>query len=173
MVSILLSSIVIVLYIASVDVELSQATKSLYIAPYVNKTHPCDTHGPGCQSELSNILVRYIVDVEDDSPVQPDEIVLTPHATVLPGNLFNIWNVPPATDGHAYVISVTSFNHVFPVEPSPVVCGENVGVIFQDHVAELVEDCQLVASVDLLDTTAGCVTYGRYGVSTRIWELTR
>ncbi len=66
-VSILISSIIVVFYIVNLNLEMPKATKAVYIAPYVNKTHPCDTHVPSCQAELQNILVQYVLDDKDGS----------------------------------------------------------------------------------------------------------
>jgi len=66
-VSILLSSIIVVIYAVNLNVEISEVTKAVYIAPYLNKTHPCDTHVPSCQAELPNILVQYTIDWNDGS----------------------------------------------------------------------------------------------------------
>lgn len=32
-----------------------------YIAPYINNTHPCYTHGSGCMGELPNQFISYTV----------------------------------------------------------------------------------------------------------------
>ncbi len=38
---------------------------AVYIAPYINNTHPCDQHAASCTGELPNIMVRYVIDSGD------------------------------------------------------------------------------------------------------------
>ncbi|MFQ5819636.1 MAG: CueP family metal-binding protein [Candidatus Heimdallarchaeota archaeon] len=44
-----------------------QGETAVYIAPYINNTHPCDQHAASCTGELSNIVVRYVIDSGDRS----------------------------------------------------------------------------------------------------------
>ena len=47
----------------------------VYIAPYITNTHPCYTHAVGsCQGELTNTVVKYVIDSGDQSVHIEDEI---------------------------------------------------------------------------------------------------
>ena len=47
----------------------------VYIAPYNTNTHPCYTHASGsCQGELTNTVVKYVIDSGDQSIHIEDEI---------------------------------------------------------------------------------------------------
>ncbi len=65
--AIVISSFVVVIFLANSNFGISEATKSAYVAPYLSYTHPCGTHVPTCQAELTNTLVQYSVDEIDGS----------------------------------------------------------------------------------------------------------
>jgi len=97
MASILVSSLVVILYIA--NLEIVDATKAVNVAPYINETHPCGTHAPGCQSELTNVLVRYTLDSKDGS------LQVQKTATTEDNGFFTI--VVPAKKHYNIIMSVT------------------------------------------------------------------
>ncbi len=65
--AIVISSLVVIILLANSNFGISEATKSAYVAPYLSYTHPCGTHVPTCQAELTNTLVHYSVDEIDGS----------------------------------------------------------------------------------------------------------
>ncbi|MFQ5821753.1 MAG: CueP family metal-binding protein [Candidatus Heimdallarchaeota archaeon] len=44
-----------------------QGETTVYIAPYINNTHPCYRHAASCTAELPNTVVRYVIDSSDKS----------------------------------------------------------------------------------------------------------
>ncbi|MFQ6124885.1 MAG: CueP family metal-binding protein [Candidatus Heimdallarchaeota archaeon] len=46
---------------------------TVYIAPYINNTHPCYRHAASCTAELPNTVVRYVIDSSDKFVHQESE----------------------------------------------------------------------------------------------------
>jgi hypothetical protein len=70
------ASIFLVFFSSFYLIPLISETKPVYIAPYVTYTHPCSTHGSGCQAEFPNLQVNYII-TSDDGSVNVQSTVTT------------------------------------------------------------------------------------------------
>jgi hypothetical protein len=62
-----ISSVFLVFFTSFYLLPLIAGTKPVYIAPYATFTHPCGTHGGGCQAEFPNLQVNYTITSNDGS----------------------------------------------------------------------------------------------------------
>jgi len=61
----------------TVEIPLPEDSMMIALAPYVNKTHPCETHYvSGCQGELVDVSVKVLA-LQDDGTVLIDQTMKT------------------------------------------------------------------------------------------------